>query len=117
MPHAPFGIIGLETTLGLVLTELVQKRVMSLSAAIAALTDAPAKAFHLPGGHLSPGAPADLTLIDLKAKYTVNKFTSKSQNSPFTGRTLQGKAHATLVGGEIVMQKGRLLKKPLYYGC
>ncbi len=113
---APFGIIGLETTLGLVLTELVQKRVLSLNAAVASLTDAPAQAFHLPGGHLSPGAPADVTLIDLKAKHVVNEFTSKSQNSPFKGRTLQGKAVATIVGGEMVMQKGRLLKKPQFHG-
>jgi len=109
---APFGIIGLETTLGLVLTELVQKGVMTLSAALAALSDAPARVFHLPGGHLSPGAPADLTLIDLKARHTVNTFTSKSQNSPFIGRMLQGKAVATIVGGEVVMSRGKLLRKP-----
>ncbi len=109
---APFGIIGLETTLGLVLGELVQKKVMTLFAAIAALTDAPARALHLAGGHLSPGAPADVTLIDLKAKNVVGHFASKSQNSPFIGWTLHGKAVATLVGGEVVMQNGRLLKKP-----
>ena len=113
---APFGIIGLETTLGLVLTELVHKKILTLSAAIAAMSDAPARAFRLPGGHLSPGAPADLTLIDMKAKYTVDKFASKSQNSPFIGRTLQGKAFATIVGGEVVMRQGRLLKKPSLYG-
>ncbi len=109
---APFGIIGLETTLGLVLTQLVQKKVMSLPAAIAAMTDAPARAMKLQGGHLSPGAPADVTIIDLKAKHTVEKFTSKSQNSPFKGWTLHGKAVATLVGGEVVMRDGQLLKKP-----
>jgi dihydroorotase len=110
--NAPFGIIGLETTLGLVLTEVVQKKIMSLSAAVAAMTDAPARALHLPGGHLSPGAPADVTLIDLKAKKTVNAFVSKSQNSPFRGWTLQGGAHTTIVGGEVVMSRGKLLRKP-----
>jgi dihydroorotase len=109
---APFGIIGLETTLGLVLTELVQKKVVSLVQAVAAMTDAPARAFRLPGGHLSPGAPADVTLIDLKAKHVVDHFSSKSQNSPFKGWTLQGKASATLVGGEIVMRGGKILRKP-----
>ncbi len=109
---APFGIIGLETTLPLVLTELVQKKVMTLSAALGALTDAPARAFRLPGGHLSPGAPADVTLIDLKAKHVVREFASKSQNSPFLGWSLQGQAVMTIVGGEVVMQRGRLLKKP-----
>lgn len=109
---APFGIIGLETTLGLVLTELVNKNVMTLPAAISALTDAPAKALGLPGGHLSPGAPADITVIDLKEKYAVQEFASKSQNSPFKGWSLQGRAKATLVGGDFVMQDGRLIRKP-----
>jgi dihydroorotase len=66
----------------------------------------------LPGGHLSPGAPADITLIDLKAKHSVERFASKSQNSPFIGWALQGKAAATVVGGHVVMRGGRLLKKP-----
>jgi dihydroorotase len=110
--NAPFGIIGLETTLGLVLSQLVQKKVLSLNAAIGALTDAPARALNLPGGHLSPGAPADITLIDLKAKHVVDQFVSKSQNSPFKGWTLQGRAAGTLVGGHLVMQNGHLLKKP-----
>jgi dihydroorotase len=111
---APFGIIGLETTLSLVVTELVQKKVMSLSAAVRALSDAPARIFRLPGGHLSPGAPADLTFIDLKAKKTVDVFVSKSQNSPFIGHMLQGWAHTTIVGGEVVMSKGRLVRKPTF---
>ncbi len=109
---APFGIIGLETMLPLVLTELVHKKVLSLSNAIKTLTDAPARALNLPGGHLAPGAPADITLIDLKAKHTMEQFASKSQNSPFKGRAFQGKAVATLVSGEIVMRDGRLLRKP-----
>ena len=109
---APFGIIGLETTLGLVLTELVHKKVLSLSNAVKALTDAPARALNLPGGHLAPGAPADVTLIDLKTKHTIEQFASKSQNSPFKGWPLQGRAAATLVGGDVVMSEGRLLRKP-----
>ena len=64
------------------------------------------------GGHLYPGAQADVTLINLKAKTVVDQFVSKSQNSPFKGWALQGKAVATIVGGHIVMRGGRLLKKP-----
>jgi len=109
---APFGIIGLETTLGLTLTQLVQRQALSLNQAIALLSDAPARAFNLPGGHLSPGAPADVTIIDLKAKHELKTFASKSQNSPFKGWTLQGKASATIVGGEVVMARGKLLRKP-----
>ncbi len=109
---APFGIIGLETTLPLVLTELVAKNVMTLAGAIATMSDAPARIFRLSGGHLSPGAPADVTVIDLKAKHIVKDFLSKSQNSPFIGWSLQGKAVATIVAGEVVMKNGRLMKKP-----
>lgn len=109
---APFGIIGLETSLGLTLTQLVAPGTLTLSQAIATLSDHPAKILKLPGGHLAPGAPADVTLIDLKTKRTVESFASKSQNSPFKGWTLQGGAHTTIVGGEVVMSQGQLLRKP-----
>jgi dihydroorotase len=105
---APFGIVGLETTVGLVITEMVGKHKMSLTAAIAALTDAPARALNLPGGHLSLGSTADVTVLDPKATWTVEKFASKSRNSPFIGRTLTGQAVATIVDGAIVMANGRL---------
>ena len=71
-----------------------------------------ARALTRPGGPLAPGAPADVTLIDLKAKHTAGTFASKSQNSPFIGRTFQGRAAATLVDGDVVMSEGRLLRKP-----
>ncbi len=109
---APFGIIGLETTLGLTLGELVGKKVLSPLQAIAALSEAPARILNLPGGHLSPGAPADVTLIDPQARYTVSEFASKSRNSPFVGWTLQGKAVTTLVGGTLVARDGHLVQKP-----
>jgi dihydroorotase len=109
---APFGIIGLETMLPLTLTHLVQKKVFSLSDAIRALSDAPARAFNLPGGHLSPGAPADVTVINLEQKWEVGEFASKSRNSPFIGASVQGKAAATIIGGEFVMRDGRLLNRP-----
>jgi dihydroorotase len=113
---APFGIIGLETMLPLVVTELVEKKVVDLSGAVTLLSEAPARIFKLPGGHLAPGAPADVTLVDLQAKFEVKEFASKSANSPFIGRTLQGKAVATIVGGETVMKDGRLVAKPQLHG-
>jgi len=82
---APFGVIGLETTLPLVITQLVRRKILSLSDAVARLTDIPARLFGLPGGHLGIGAPGDVTLVDLEAKKTVKTFTSKSSNSPFVG--------------------------------
>lgn len=105
---APFGIIGLETTVGLVLTELITKHRWSPLEAIRTLTEAPAKALNLPGGHLSLGAPADVTVIDPQQRWTVETFASKSRNSPFTGRPLTGKAVATIVDGKIVMRDGEL---------
>lgn len=109
---APFGIIGLETTLPLVLTELVGKKVLSLSQAIASMTSHPARIFHLPGGRLSPGQPADIVVIDLDEKRTVQHFASKSKNSPFVGWTLSGFAAVTVVGGKIVQENGRLAGAP-----
>lgn len=102
---APFGIIGLETLLGLVITELVESKVLSLSEAVARMTCNPAKIFNLKGrGSLKPGNIADITIIDPKKKYTVKaeEIISKSKNSPFIGRNLTGACDTTIVGGKIV---------------
>ena len=107
---APFGIIGLETTVGLLFTEMIQKNGMSITAAIRSLTEAPAKALNLPGGHLSVGALADVTVIDPKLRWDVKDFVSKSRNSPFVGRSLTGKATLTIVDGHVVMRDGHLIK-------
>jgi len=106
---APFGIIGLETTVGLLFTEMIQKHGMSVMAAIRTLTEAPAQALNLPGGHLTVGSIADVTVIDPKERWEVKTFTSKSRNSPFVGRTLTGKAVLTVVDGKVVMRDGKLL--------
>lgn len=81
--NAPFGS-RLETTLGLVLTELVQK---DYDAQRRDRRDdrRPGQSLGLPGGHLSPGAPADVVLIDLKNECVVDQFASKSQNTPLKG--------------------------------
>ncbi|MCK4352548.1 dihydroorotase [candidate division WOR-3 bacterium] len=104
--QAPFGIIGLETTLGLVLTELVAKNVLPLSEAIRKLTINPAKVFNLTAGSLEIGMPADITIIDLKKEWVVdiNEFESMGRNCPFNGWKLKGKAITTIVNGKIVMQ-------------
>jgi dihydroorotase len=101
---APFGIIGLETLLGLVVTELVDKKALSFYDAVAAMTSKPAKIFGLEGrGSLKPGSIADVAVIDLKKEFTVNadEFVSKSRNSPFIGWKLKGAAEITIVGGKI----------------
>ena len=101
---APFGMIGLETTVGLVVTELIKKRILSWPEAVAAMTVKPARILKIPGGTFEIGAPADFTVIDPSLEWVVSKdeFKSLSKNSPFVGRKLTGKAVMTIVNGKIV---------------
>jgi dihydroorotase len=101
---APFGLVGLETALGLVHTELVLNDVISLATMVERMSAAPARAFGLPGGSLAPGMPADVVVFDPAAEWIVDpaQFQSKSRNTPFTGRRLKGRVLLTLVGGELV---------------
>lgn len=100
---APYGITGLETALGLILAELVDKGVISLKDAIAKMTINPARIFSLPCGTLKPGNYADICIIDLEKEWEVNagKFESKSKISPFNHWKLKGKVIMTIVGGEV----------------
>lgn len=111
--QAPFGVIGLETTLGLVLTFLIRPGILTLNRAIGKMTADPARIFGLDGlgvGSLKPGTKADLTLIDLDKKWTVdvNRFYSKGRNCPFNGWELHGKAILTIVAGRIVAKDGMI---------
>ena len=110
--QAPFGIIGLETALGLVLTYLVKPGLLTLAQVIDKMSTTPTKIFGLPPRRLIEGQPADLTIIDLEKKWRVNvdQFYSKGRNCPFGGWELQGKAVMTIVGGRIVMQDGRIIE-------
>ncbi len=103
------GVIGLETALPLTL-ELVQQGVLSKERAVELLTIGPARAMGLPGGHLGVGAPANVTVVDPDAKWTVNamSFFSKSRNTPFHGRTVTGKVSHTVVGGRVVFEGGQI---------
>ncbi len=89
---APFGIVGLETALGLVMKYLVQAKVLTLPQAVAKMTKAPADILRLERGSLSKGAPASLTVFDPGVSWTVDKaaFKSKSRNTPFEGWELVG---------------------------
>jgi dihydroorotase len=104
LTEAPFGIVGLETAVGLTLTCLVHSGILDLSRAIACWTCNPARIFRLPGGRLNVGDPGDLTILDLEKEWIVDpaQFRSKSRNTPFAGHRLKGKAVATVVGGEVV---------------
>ena len=98
--YAPFGIVGLETSLGLTL-KLVDEGVLSLSEAISKLSANPAAALKIDKGTLDIGADADITIIDPEVQWTVDssQFKSKSRNTPFNGWQLKGKAVQTIVGG------------------
>lgn len=102
--EAPNGIVGLETALGIMLTHVVGEGVIDLPTLIERMSCAPARAFHLPGGTLAEGSPADVTVFDPKETWTVDPgaFLSKSRNTPFAGWKLTGRAKVTIVGGRIV---------------
>ena len=104
---APNGIIGLETALGLSISELVGRGLLSLPQLLHRMSTAPARIFNLPGGTLLPGAPADLVVIDPTVKWTVQPetFCSKSRNTPFAGRELTGRAELTIVRGQVAFRR------------
>jgi len=82
----------------------VHDGILSLSQLVAAMSTNPARILGVPGGTLTPGSPADVTLMDLNREWTVdaNRFASKSRNCPFQGWTLKGRAVMTIVEGKIV---------------
>ncbi|MFH1032950.1 MAG: dihydroorotase [Pseudomonadota bacterium] len=100
--QAAFGVVGLETALGVVL-QLVEEGSLSLGQAIARLTSSPARVLGLPGGRLQEGGPADITVIDPARSWTVEpkEFRSLSRNTPFAGRVLPGRAVLTVLGGRV----------------
>jgi dihydroorotase len=105
---APNGIIGLETALGLALTELVHTGLLDLPGLLNRMSVMPARIFKLNGGTLAPGAAADAVVFDAGEAWVVHpeEFYSKSRNTPFGGRELRGRASATIVRGHLVYQRG-----------
>ena len=104
---APFGIVGLETAFGVAHTELVSGTVLTLPELIRRMSSVPAVLFGLPGGSLTPGAGADLCVLDVANRWVVRaaEFQSKSRNTPFAGRELLGRAVLTMVAGRIVYER------------
>jgi len=103
---APNGVVGLETSLGLVFGHLVERGHMDLSTMVERMSGAPARVFNLPGGSLAPGSVADVTVFDPSREWVVDPstFLSKSRNTPFSGWTLKGKPRATVVAGRIIWE-------------
>jgi dihydroorotase len=102
----PFGIIGLETALGIALEHLVHSGKIDITRLIEMFTVNPARILSIPRGTLAAGAAADVTIFsaDRQWTYDVNKSLSKSRNSPFDGRSFRGGPVATIVNGKIIWQ-------------
>lgn len=102
--RAPFGIVGLETAVPIVLDRLVHAGVISLSRMVELLSLNPARILNVPGGTLSPGAPADLTILAPDLAVTIDRaaLRSKSKNTPYDGWSFRGGVAATIVGGRAV---------------
>ncbi len=100
---APFGVIGLESSLGILIRELIDSKILSWPELLAKLTANPARVLGLDRGTLSVGVPADLTLINPTLEWTIDarRFESKSRNCPFHGQKVRGKAVVTIVGGKV----------------
>ena len=105
--RCPFGIIGLETALGLALRDLVHAGRISLRRMIEMFTVNPARILNLDRGTLAAGAPADVTIFDTESAWTydVNRSFSKSKNTPYDGCTFRGGPVATIVDGAVVWRR------------
>lgn len=102
LTKAPSGITGLETSLGLGITTLVQGEQLTLMELLAKMTCNPAALYHLPGGSVQTGAPADLVIFRPDEEWIADTFVSKASNTPFKGMKLYGKIYYTICDGEIV---------------
>lgn len=100
---APMGIIGLETALPLFIKSLIEPRVIDWPRLIHAMSTRPAELLNVPGGTLRPGAPADVTIIDADAEWTIDAgaMRSRSRNTPFDGWKVRGRAETTIVDGVV----------------
>jgi dihydroorotase len=106
---APFGIVGLETALGVLITDLVQTGVLDLRTLVDRLACRPAAIFNLPGGTLAKGAPAHITVFDPELEWSVDPgaFISKGRNTPYAERLLRGRACYTIVDGKVIYRLAR----------
>lgn len=109
--YAPSGFPGLETAVGVLMTDLVHTGRLDVAMMIEKMTAAPARIFGLHAGSLTAGMPADITVIDPELEWTVDdkRFYTRGSHSPFVGRTLKGRAVMTFVDGRMVMKDGEIL--------
>lgn len=105
LTKAPSGIIGLETSFSICYENLVLSKEISLMKLIELMSTNPAKIYGLEGGEIAVNKLADLTIIDLEKEYKIEKFKSKSSNSPFTNKNLKGEILYTISEGKVVYKK------------
>ncbi len=107
LDRAPFGIVGLETALGLVVTRLIEPGHLDWPAVIEKMSINPARILGIDKGTLAVGADADVTIIDPNVKWTVDPagFRSKSSNTPFAGWELTGRAETVIVAGRVKFRR------------
>ncbi len=110
--YAPSGFPGLETAVGVLLTDLYHTGEIELPLLIEKMTSAPAEIFDLKKGTLNKNMPADITVIDTEKEWIVekDKFYTRGSHSPFIGRKLKGKPVMTIVNGRIIMQNGIIIE-------
>ena len=106
LTRAPSGMVGLETSLALALTQLYHTGKMDLPSLIRRMTTNPADILHLPRGRMALGADADLTIFDPDEEWVIDpeQFASKGRNTPFAGWKVKGRVKYTIVGGRIIYQ-------------
>ena len=104
LTKAPSGIIGLETSLALGITNLVKAGHLTMTELMQKMSYNPARLYGLDCGYLEEGAPADLVIFDEDEVWTAGDYASKADNSPFTGQALTGRVKFTICGGNVVYQ-------------
>lgn len=112
--YAPCGMLGLETALGVVLTELVEPGLLSLAQAVDRMSTGPARILGADahGGPMAPGRPANLVVFDPEATWTVEpeRLSSRSRNTPFAGRKLRGRVVHTMLAGRFTAREGQVVR-------
>lgn len=108
---APTGMIGLETALGLILTQLIEKSHLTLPKAISKITLNPSSILKIKGGIIKLGEMADITIFDPEFEWECNpnEFESKSKNTPFKGWKMKGRVEYVIVSGRIVLKDGKIV--------
>lgn len=111
--EAPFGLIGMETAVSILFTNLVHKGLITISQLIEKMSVNPARILKIERGTLKAGAVADITIIDPDRRHTIkaNNFFSRSRNTPFDGEKCRGAVDTTIVSGRVVFSKGKILEE------